>query len=183
MGQGPLSDPTLVEAFKHVVPAQIDVKADAKGVAERYGITKPCNFVFATVAGEKIKTYEGAKEARPMAERIYAVAKAYPRDLPWSESLEAAGKTDRHVAVFFVGKKTPQVEAMLDDSIEELRERFAFVRIAYDRKDDAVQRFDVKKSDTLLILDAEGAEVARIVGSKAPKTLKKELDMLFEEDE
>lgn len=183
MGQGPLSDPTLVEAFKHVVPAQINVKADSKGVAERYGISKPCNFVFAAVDGTKIETYEGEKEARPMAERIYAVVKANPRDLPWTESLDAAAKTGRHTAVFFVGKKAPQAEAMLDDSLEEVREKFAFVKVTYDRKDDAVKRFDVKKADTLVILDAEGAEVARFVGAKSPKALLKELGALFPEDE
>lgn len=183
MGQGPLSDPTLVEAFRHVVPAQINVKADAKGIAERYGITKPCNFVFTTVGSEKIETYEGEKEARPMAERIYAVVKAHPRDLPWTESLEAAIKTGRHTAIFFAGKKAPQVEAMLDDSLEDLRDRFAFVKVAYDKKNDAVQQYDVKKADTLVILDAEGAEVARIVGSKPAKTLKKELEKLFQTEE
>lgn len=180
MGQGPLSNPELVRAIAETTPVQVNVKADGKNVCGKYDITKPCNFVFAAVDGKKIETYEGEKEARPMAQRIYEILKKYPRDLPWEASLESAlekaAKEERRVALMFVGKTPAQVPLILDDSLEGLRGRLLFVKIVYDRKSADVEKYAVKAADTLVVLDASGAEKARIAGKKPVKTLKKELE-------
>jgi hypothetical protein len=180
MGQGPLSNPELVRAIAETTPVQVNVKADGKNVCGTNDIAKPCNFVFADVAGKKIETYEGEKEARPMAQRIYEIAKKYPRDLPWETSLEAAleraAKEERRVALMFVGKTPAQVPLLLDDALEDLRGKFLFVKVVYDKKSPEVEKYAVKAADTMVILDAEGAEKARIAGKKPVKTLKKELE-------
>lgn len=88
--------------------------------------------------------------------------------------MEKAG--DKCVALMFVGKNPAQVPLLLDDSLEELRAKFLFVKVAYDRKSELVEKYAVKGADTMIVLDAEGAEKARIVGKKPPKTLKKELE-------
>ncbi len=184
LGTGPLSDKRMIAAVKEVVAVRIDIKEDPKNVAGKFTVIRVPTLIFTKWDGERIETYEGEKEALPMATRIREIGEKHKRDLPWEESLEKAQEKAKEgglVAAVFLDKDEPVVQALLDESLKELVAKLRFVK--FKAKGDDAKKFKVTRSATILLLDAEGKELGRAEGNKTRKELKSFLEKALKKDE
>jgi len=175
VGQGALSDADVAKAAGELVPVRIHIYQDPKNVAGKFNVLKVPKFMFLAPEGKVLETYEGELQAGPMAARFRDIAGKSKRDLPWEESYEKALEKARQgtlVAALFQAEDTGLAAALLDDSLQEVVKRLAFVKFSSAKNSADAKKFKVERGPALLLLDADGKEVARAEGKKSSKDLK-----------
>ncbi len=115
---------------------------------------------------------------------LAALAALAGEALPWGEDIDQAvrkaAQDGKPVLVEFTAAWNPFGQALHektfpDESIQDLLGRFVRVRVDAEKHPELMKRFAVKEVPTLLVLDAQGAEVRRITGFKTITRMAQEL--------
>ena len=178
----------MVEASKSLVNVFVDCDWGKKNtdLSTKYSVRGYPTVIFTDSKGTLIEPL-GDRSPAGMKAQIEKIAKANTKAVPqtWDEISKAATKDGKPVLFLFTtkGKESAALEeALFDDSLAELREKFVIASSAISRDSADAKRFGVSTSESpvILVLDAsaekpEAAPLKKIVGKKNAKELLKEL--------
>lgn len=187
-----------MKAARKVVPIYIDCTEEVPpDLKDAYDVSGTPTILFVDGDGKVIEKLT-SREPTDMVKQIEAIAKKYPLFGAWHDEIseafkEATGETPKPVLLVFLDeseKSTKMLAALTHKSLKDYTGKF--VRVRRDRDPDALKarkaelkKYNVSKLPSILILDPtakkpEKRPLARVVGVKSAKVLKRNMDEALE---
>lgn len=150
-------------------------------VMKKFGATGYPTVVFIDPEEKVLGRFVGVRDAATVKSDMDKYFKEYAKEaasVTWAESIDGALETAKEdgklVFVFFRNdkKSSKLVEKITLENINVLKalgNDYVAVKVEFDRKSEAADKYNVKSAPTMLILDAEGNLVDKVTSAKKPK--------------
>jgi hypothetical protein len=191
LSAGAFSDENAVKACAKIICVFVDCDWGKKtsDLSDKYKVEGYPTVIFTDSDGKQIEELND-REAEGLIKQVNAIAEKYTRGAAmlesWDKAAEKAKEEKKPVLYFFTTAKDDSKkleEALGDDSLKELREKFILVKSEIKKDGADAKKFQVASSTqpVLLVLDPgaekpEAKPLKKLSGKHTAKELKAELE-------